>query len=144
MIILISRLGEAWAVGLESLVDCQQLVKYKSTTIKTLWPACTATSFKDRLIVAYSIGLRILGKLSCPVKKKKLLPSFTDIVHLLETIQRSLLGISMLIKLSSGLYYKTIMIVIMTIVSNATIWSITYDCNWWHLPRLRQRLMKHL
>ncbi len=28
---------------------------------------------------------------------------------------------------SSGLYYKTIMIVIMTIVSDATISSITYD-----------------
>ncbi len=29
----------------------------------------------------------------------------------------------------SGLYYKTIMIVIMTIVSDATIWSVTYDRN---------------
>jgi hypothetical protein len=26
-----------------------------------------------------------------------------------------------------GLYYKTIMIVIMTIVSNATIWSVNFD-----------------
>ncbi len=30
---------------------------------------------------------------------------------------------------SSGLYYKTIKIVTMTIVSDATIWSVTYDCN---------------
>jgi hypothetical protein len=29
----------------------------------------------------------------------------------------------------SGLYYKTITIVLMTIVSDATIWSITYDRN---------------
>jgi hypothetical protein len=32
-------------------------------------------------------------------------------------------------KPTSGLYYKTITIVIMTIVSDATIWSITYDRN---------------
>ncbi len=30
---------------------------------------------------------------------------------------------------TSGLYYKTIMIVIMMIVSDATIWSITYGRN---------------
>ncbi len=29
----------------------------------------------------------------------------------------------------SGLYYKTITIVIMTIVSLATIWGVTYDRN---------------
>jgi hypothetical protein len=29
-----------------------------------------------------------------------------------------------------GLYYKTITIVIMTILSDATIWSVTYDHNW--------------
>jgi hypothetical protein len=28
-----------------------------------------------------------------------------------------------------GLYYKTITIIIMTIISDATIWSITYDRN---------------
>jgi hypothetical protein len=31
-----------------------------------------------------------------------------------------------------GLYYKTITIVKMTIVSDATIWSLTYDRNWRH------------
>ncbi len=41
---------------------------------------------------------------------------------------------------SSGLYYKNITIVIMTIVSDATIWSITYDRNWWGWLRLKQRL----
>ncbi len=30
---------------------------------------------------------------------------------------------------SSGLYYKTITIVIMMIVSDATIWSVTYGRN---------------
>ncbi len=30
---------------------------------------------------------------------------------------------------SSGLYYKTITIIIMTIISDATIWSVTYDRN---------------
>ncbi len=30
----------------------------------------------------------------------------------------------------SSLYYKTIMIVIMTIVSDATNCSVTYDLNW--------------
>jgi len=34
----------------------------------TSWPANTG---KDRPIVAYSIGLTIPGKLSCPDKKKK-------------------------------------------------------------------------
>jgi hypothetical protein len=45
-------------------------VKNNSTFIKTLWPACTPTSSKDRWIVAYSTGLTILGKLGCPIKKK--------------------------------------------------------------------------
>ncbi len=31
---------------------------------------------------------------------------------------------------TSGLYYKTITIVIMMIVSDAKIWSITYGRNW--------------
>jgi hypothetical protein len=31
--------------------------------------------------------------------------------------------------LASGLYYKTITIVTMTIVGDATIWSVTYDRN---------------
>jgi len=26
-----------------------------------------------------------------------------------------------------GLYYKNIL----TIISDSTIWSVTYDCNWW-------------
>ncbi len=30
---------------------------------------------------------------------------------------------------TSGLYYKTITIVIMMIISDATIWSVTYDRN---------------
>jgi hypothetical protein len=30
---------------------------------------------------------------------------------------------------TSGLYYKTITIVLMMIVSDATIWSVTYDRN---------------
>jgi len=30
-----------------------------------------------------------------------------------------------------GLYYKTITIIIMTIISDATIWSFTYGRNWW-------------
>ncbi len=42
-----------------------------STSVKTLWPACTATSFDDRQIGAYSIGLTTPGKLSFPCKKKK-------------------------------------------------------------------------
>ncbi len=44
---LMSGLGDAWAVGLKSLVDNQLSVKYKSATAKTLLPACTATSSKD-------------------------------------------------------------------------------------------------
>jgi hypothetical protein len=36
-----------------------------------LRPACTATSTKDRWIRAYFIGLAMLGKLGCPIKKKK-------------------------------------------------------------------------
>ena len=43
---------------------------------------------------------------------------------------------------SWGLYYKTIMIVIMTIISDATIWSITYVRNWQWL-RLKAKV-KHI
>jgi hypothetical protein len=46
-------------------------LKYKSTTIKTFWPAHLATSAKDRWIGTYSIGLIITRKLICPIKKKK-------------------------------------------------------------------------
>ncbi len=42
-----------------------------SFTIRTPWPAHTATSSKDRWIGAYSIALTILGKLNCLNKKKK-------------------------------------------------------------------------
>ncbi len=35
-------------------------------------------------------------------------------------------------KAACGLYYKTITIVIMMIISDATIWSVTYDRNWRH------------
>jgi len=46
-----------------------------STTIKTLSPARTATSSRDRWIGPYSISLTIQGKLGCPnnnnSKKKK-------------------------------------------------------------------------
>ncbi len=65
-------LGEAWAAGLKPLVDHQQPVKYKSTTVQTLWPARIATSSKERWIGAYFIGLTILGKLGCTIKKKKM------------------------------------------------------------------------
>ncbi len=41
-------MGEAWGAGIKSIVDNQQSVQYKSTSIKTLWPSCTATSSKDR------------------------------------------------------------------------------------------------
>jgi hypothetical protein len=67
---LMIGLGKALAAGLKSLVDHQQSVKNKSSTIKTSWPVCRATSSKDRWIGAYSIGLTILGKLDCPIKKK--------------------------------------------------------------------------
>jgi hypothetical protein len=42
-----------------------------------------------------------------------------------------------------GLYYKTITIVIMTIVRDATIWSITYECNWRCQLRLKANV-KHI
>jgi hypothetical protein len=55
-----SGLGKAWVTGQKSLVDHQQEVKYKDTTIKTLCLACIAISSKDRRIGAYSIGLTIV------------------------------------------------------------------------------------
>jgi hypothetical protein len=58
--------GETSVGGLKFFVDHHQLVKCKSTITKTLWPALTGTSSKDRWIGAYSIGLTILWKLSCP------------------------------------------------------------------------------
>ncbi len=36
---------------------------------------------------------------------------------------------------NNSLYYKTIMIVIMMIISDATVWSVTYDHNWQHKQR---------
>ncbi len=53
-------LGEAGGAGLKSFMDHQQLVKYKSTTIKTLLPAHTMTYSKDRWIGAYSSGKHII------------------------------------------------------------------------------------
>ncbi len=67
-------MGKAWAASLKSLVDHQQSVKYKSTTIKTLRPVRSVTSSKNRWIQAYFIGLTIPGKLGSPKnnnKKKK-------------------------------------------------------------------------
>ncbi len=41
-----------------------------------------------------------------------------------------LVALAILMELNtSGLYNKTITIVIMTIVSDATVWSVTYDRN---------------
>jgi len=34
------------------------------------------------------------------------------------------------LKSASGLYYKTVTIIIMTIVNDTTIWSATYNHNW--------------
>jgi hypothetical protein len=44
---------------------------YKSTTIKTLWPAYIATSSKHIQIGAYSTGLTIPRKLSSLIKKEE-------------------------------------------------------------------------
>ncbi len=52
-----SWLGEAWAGGLKYLVDRKQSVKYKSTTIKTSWPASKTTSNKERQIGAWEIWM---------------------------------------------------------------------------------------
>ena len=68
---MISGLGESWAASPECLVNWQESMNYKSTTIDTLWPGCTVTSSKDRWIGAYSIVQTILRKLSCQIKKKK-------------------------------------------------------------------------
>jgi hypothetical protein len=43
-------------------------------------------------------------------------------------------------KINCGLYYKTITIVIMMIVSDTTIWSVTYDRNLRCQLRLKHRL----
>jgi hypothetical protein len=40
---------------------------------------------------------------------------------------------------SSGLYYKTITIIITTILSDATIWSLSYGRNWRHKLRLKAK-----
>jgi hypothetical protein len=55
-----SGLSAAGAAHLKS-------VKYKSTTIKTSWPARTATTYKDRWIGAYFIGLTIQGNLAVQI-----------------------------------------------------------------------------
>jgi hypothetical protein len=43
-------------------------VQNNSTTIETWWPAHTVTFSKDRWLGAYSIGLTIPWKLSCPMR----------------------------------------------------------------------------
>ncbi len=52
-------MGEAWADGLNSLMDHQNSVICKSTTSKTLWAARKSTSTKDRWTGSYSVGLTI-------------------------------------------------------------------------------------
>ncbi len=75
-------MGKAWAAGLKSFLDHQQSVKYRSATIKTMWPVCAVTSSEDRWIGPYSIGLIILGRLSCLNKKmKKVCSSIVKTLH---------------------------------------------------------------
>ncbi len=42
-----------------------------STSVKTLWPACTATYFDDRQIGAYSIGFTFLGETQLSKQEKE-------------------------------------------------------------------------
>jgi hypothetical protein len=64
-------MGEAFAADLKSHVDCQTISKILLlTSIKTLWPAHTLTSSKDRCLGAYSIGLITVGKLGCKTIRK--------------------------------------------------------------------------
>ncbi len=51
---------------------------------------------------------------------KRLIVGLPKILHALVTFLRVAREIS-------GLYYKTITIIIMTIISDATIWSVTFD-----------------
>ncbi len=55
--------------GLKSVVDYQQSTIFLSTSIKTLWPTRTATSFKERHMGGYYVGLTIPAKISCPNTK---------------------------------------------------------------------------
>jgi len=64
--------GKACAVGLKSLVDHHEFMKYKLTTIKTLCPACAATYSKYRFTFDTPCVLRIGPYQS--VKFKKGLP----------------------------------------------------------------------
>jgi hypothetical protein len=59
------------AAHLKSLVWHQQSLKYKSSTINTMWQAPTTTFSMDRWISAYLIVLTIMGKLHCSNKKIK-------------------------------------------------------------------------
>ncbi len=54
----------------------------------------------------------------CHAKLTKLSATFAEIFFELKLLVQT-----------NGLYYKTITIVIMMIVSDATVWSITYDHN---------------
>ncbi len=54
-------LGKALASSLKFLADHQQSVKYKSTAIKTSWPAWIATSSKGRWIGAYLLAKPFRG-----------------------------------------------------------------------------------
>ncbi len=56
---------------LKSLADPQQSAKYKLTSIKTSWSACTATPFKDRQIVVYPIVLTAAGNSSVQATRKR-------------------------------------------------------------------------
>ncbi len=50
-------------------------------------------------------------------------------VYSLVYCTRELIAPKKFYQMTCGLYYKTIMIVIMMIVSDATIWSVTYNHN---------------
>ncbi len=66
-----SIMDEDLAAGLISIVVYQQSVKYKSTTIKTSWPACTVTTSNETWIGAYPNSLTILGNSAVQLKGRR-------------------------------------------------------------------------
>ncbi len=94
----------AGAAVLKSLVDNQQSVKNKSTTIKTFRPESTATSSKDRWIGTYSIGITILWKLRRPNNNNKKVRNSIKIV-IIYTLKMFL---SMALKMQDDIVCKTV------------------------------------
>ncbi len=80
------------------------------------------------------------GRMTLTAESETTQVIFFLMFHLISRHARWCTDFSSMRCLTSGLDYKTITIFIMTIISDTTIWSITYHHNWQCQLRLKHRL----